>query len=165
MPGIAGIITDVLPRELAAEQLRRMLGVLRHESFYVCGSWFDERAPVSPLTPNMLVTEPLPHFVSRSVGVCGGDIYVRQTRRGNVIFGGGHGWGDAELGLARPQSEASFDSMMRVVELLLASSGISPTSLIQPGQNSASAQNTKDTIFMSNDDLPLSKILNLFENK
>jgi len=46
MPGIAGIITDVLPRELAAEQLRRMLGVLRHESFYVCGSWFDERAGI-----------------------------------------------------------------------------------------------------------------------
>jgi asparagine synthase (glutamine-hydrolysing) len=46
MPGIAGIITNILPRELAAEQLRRMLGVLRHESFYVCGSWFDERAGV-----------------------------------------------------------------------------------------------------------------------
>ena len=46
MPGIAGIITNVLTRELAAEQLRRMLGVLRHESFYVCGSWFDERAGV-----------------------------------------------------------------------------------------------------------------------
>lgn len=46
MPGIAGIITNVLPRELAAEQLRRMLGVLRHESFYVCGSWSDERAGI-----------------------------------------------------------------------------------------------------------------------
>jgi len=46
MPGIAGIVTNVLPKELAAEQLRRMLGVLRHESFYVCGSWFDERAGI-----------------------------------------------------------------------------------------------------------------------
>lgn len=46
MPGIAGIITNVLPRELAAEQLRRMLGVLPHESFYVCGSWFDERTGI-----------------------------------------------------------------------------------------------------------------------
>src|SRR4051794_15313057 len=46
MPGIAGIIPNVLPRELAAEQLRRMLGVLRHESFYVCGSWFDEGAGI-----------------------------------------------------------------------------------------------------------------------
>jgi len=84
----------------------------------IVASWFDERAPVSPLTPNMLVTEPLPYFISRSVGVCGGDIYVRQIQRGNVIFGGGHGWGDAELGLARPQSEASFDSMMRVVDIV-----------------------------------------------
>lgn len=81
-------------------------------------SWFDERAPLSPLTPNMLVTEPLPYFVSRSVGVCGGDIYVRQIRRGNVIFGGGHGWGDAELGLARPRSEASLDGMTRVVDIV-----------------------------------------------
>jgi len=46
MPGIAGIISNVLTREVAAEQLRRMLGVLRHESFYVCGSWFDERAGI-----------------------------------------------------------------------------------------------------------------------
>jgi glycine/D-amino acid oxidase-like deaminating enzyme len=84
----------------------------------IVASWFDERAPVSPLTPNMLVTEPLPYFVSRSVGVCGGDIYVRQIQRGNVIFGGGHGWGDAELGLARPQSKASFDGMMRVVDIV-----------------------------------------------
>jgi sarcosine oxidase subunit beta len=84
----------------------------------IVASWFGERAPVSPLTPNMLVTEPLPYLVSRSVGVCGGDIYVRQIPRGNVIFGGGHGWGDAELGLARPQSEASFDSMTRVVDIV-----------------------------------------------
>ena len=66
-------------------------------------SWFGEHAPVSPLTPNMLVTEPLPYFVSRSIGVCGGDIYVRQIQRGNVIFGGGHGYGDAERGFARPR--------------------------------------------------------------
>jgi asparagine synthase (glutamine-hydrolysing) len=46
MPGIAGLITNVLPREVAAEQLRRMLGVLRHESSYVSGSWVDERAGI-----------------------------------------------------------------------------------------------------------------------
>ena len=84
----------------------------------IVASWFDEHAPLSPLTPNMLVTEPLPYFIPRSIGVCGGDIYVRQIRRGNVIFGGGHGWGDAELGLARPQSETSLDGMMRVVDIV-----------------------------------------------
>ena len=35
--------------------------------------------------------------MTRSVGVCGGDVYVRQVARGNVILGGGRGWGDAEL--------------------------------------------------------------------
>jgi sarcosine oxidase subunit beta len=89
----------------------------------VVASWFGERAPVSPLTPNMLVTEPLPYVVSRSIGVCGGDIYVRQIRRGNVIFGGGHGWGDAELGLARPQSKTSLDSMVRALDIVPALQG------------------------------------------
>lgn len=81
-------------------------------------SWFGDRAPVTPLMPNMIVTEPLPYFISRSVGVCGGDVYVRQVQRGNVIFGGGRGWGDAELGLARPQSEASLGGMARVVDIV-----------------------------------------------
>jgi sarcosine oxidase subunit beta len=86
-------------------------------------SWFGETAPVSPLTPNMLVTEPMPYFISRSIGVCGGDIYVRQIRRGNAIFGGGRGWGDADLGFARPQSEASVDSMARVLDIVPALAG------------------------------------------
>lgn len=58
-------------------------------------AWFGEEAPFGPAVPNMLVTEPLPTFVTRSVGVCGGDVYVRQVARGNVILGGGRGWGDA----------------------------------------------------------------------
>jgi sarcosine oxidase subunit beta len=81
-------------------------------------SWFGEHAPVSPLTPNMLVTEPLPYFISRSIGVCGGDIYVRQIHRGNVIFGGGHGWGDAELSLARPRPEESLSGMTRTLHIV-----------------------------------------------
>jgi sarcosine oxidase subunit beta len=89
----------------------------------VVASWFGEQAPVSPLTPNMLVTEPLPYVVSRSVGVCGGDIYVRQIRRGNVIFGGGHGWGDAERGLARPLAEESLGGMARAVDIVPALAG------------------------------------------
>ncbi|MEN3381402.1 MAG: hypothetical protein V7608_1446 [Hyphomicrobiales bacterium] len=84
----------------------------------VVASWFGERAPVASLMPNMLVTEPLPYFVPRSIGVCGGDVYVRQIRRGNVIFGGGHGWGDAELGLARPHSEESLGGMTRTVDIV-----------------------------------------------
>jgi sarcosine oxidase, subunit beta len=89
----------------------------------VVASWFGEQLPLAPLTPNMLVTEPLPYLVSRSIGVCGGDIYVRQIRRGNVIFGGGHGWGDVELGLARPLAEESLGSMARTVDIVPALAG------------------------------------------
>ena len=86
-------------------------------------SWFGERAPVSPLTPNMVVTEPLPYFIPRSIGVVGGDIYVRQIQRGNVIFGGGHGWGDAELGLARPETDVSLGAMVRASDVVPALKG------------------------------------------
>jgi sarcosine oxidase subunit beta len=48
---------------------------------------------------------------------------VRQIRRGNVIFGGGHGWGDAELGFARPRTEESLGCMARAVDIVPALAG------------------------------------------
>ena len=62
---------------------------------------FGEDVPLQPLMPNMLVTEPLPFFISRSIGVCGGGVYLRQIARGNAILGGGDGWGDADIAPAR----------------------------------------------------------------
>src|SRR5271166_6528965 len=41
MPGVVGLITKV-PRESAEPQLLRMVETLRHESFYVTGTWIDE---------------------------------------------------------------------------------------------------------------------------
>src|SRR5689334_22092690 len=41
MPGIVGLITK-LPRECAEKQLDAMLSTLRHEPFYVTGTWIDE---------------------------------------------------------------------------------------------------------------------------
>ena len=41
MPGIVGLITN-MPREWAEPQLLRMVEALRHESFYVTGTWVDE---------------------------------------------------------------------------------------------------------------------------
>ena len=58
------------------------------------GALFGEHVPLEPLMPNMIVTEPMPFVATRSIGVCGGDVYVRQIKRGNVIFGGGRGAGD-----------------------------------------------------------------------
>ena len=81
-------------------------------------SAFGETAPVKPLNPNMLVTEPMPYFVERSIGVVGGDVYVRQIRRGNVIFGGGSGWHDADRGVARPVTEQSLGGMRRTLQLV-----------------------------------------------
>ena len=41
MPGIVGIISK-MPRQRAEAELRRMVGTLRHEAFYVDGTWIDE---------------------------------------------------------------------------------------------------------------------------
>ena len=84
---------------------------------------FGEIVPLAPLVPNMLVSEPIPFFVSRSIGVCGGDVYVRQVARGNVIFGGGRGWGDAELTRSRPVTAESLGGMARTLDLVPALKG------------------------------------------
>src|SRR6267143_7195345 len=41
MPGIVGLLTK-LPRERAEPELLRMVETLRHENFYVTGTWVDE---------------------------------------------------------------------------------------------------------------------------
>lgn len=41
MPGIVGLVTKI-PRERAEAQLRRMLGTVRHHSWYKTGTWVDE---------------------------------------------------------------------------------------------------------------------------
>jgi asparagine synthase (glutamine-hydrolysing) len=41
MPGIVGLVTK-MPRSWAEPQLKRMVEALRHESFYVTGTWIDE---------------------------------------------------------------------------------------------------------------------------
>ena len=85
--------------------------------------WFGDGAPVQTLAPNMIVTEPLPFFIDRSIGVCGGDIYVRQVDRGNVVFGGGNGWGDIELERSRPVTATTQGSMAKLIDLIPALKG------------------------------------------
>ncbi len=80
--------------------------------------FFGEDTPLSPLHPNMLVTEPMRFFIPRAIGVCGGDVYARQIARGNVIFGGGGGWGDRELGLARPVPAETLGGIRRTLRLI-----------------------------------------------
>jgi asparagine synthase (glutamine-hydrolysing) len=45
VPGIVGLITR-MPGELAEEKVAAMAGSLRHESFYVTGTWSDEQLGV-----------------------------------------------------------------------------------------------------------------------
>jgi sarcosine oxidase, subunit beta len=71
---------------------------------------FGEAAPMSPIYPNMWVTEPLPPFLGHSLGVVGGGVYARQVERGNCVIGGGRGHGDGEY--AQP-STATTRAVMR----------------------------------------------------
>jgi len=41
MPGIVGLITR-MPRQRAEQELLHMVEALRHEDFYVAGTWIDE---------------------------------------------------------------------------------------------------------------------------
>jgi sarcosine oxidase, subunit beta len=79
---------------------------------------FGEPVPVSPLSPNMLVTEPLPYFMTPNLGVVGGDVYLRQIRRGNVIFGGGRGTSDPNVPWSRPSPEAGYAVMAKALQLV-----------------------------------------------
>src|ERR1035437_290887 len=45
MPGIVGLVTR-MPRGQAESLLQRMVESLRHESFYVTGTWIDEHLGV-----------------------------------------------------------------------------------------------------------------------
>lgn len=84
---------------------------------------FGEDVPLRPLVPNMIVTEPLPFFVSRSIGVCGGGVYLRQIARGNAILGGGDGWGDAESNRSRPLTGVSLAAMTSALAIVPALAG------------------------------------------
>jgi sarcosine oxidase subunit beta len=84
---------------------------------------FGEVVPLRPLVPNMLVTEPLPFFISRSIGVCGGGVYLRQIARGNTILGGGDGWGDVECERSRPLTRTSMSAMASALALVPALAG------------------------------------------
>ncbi|WP_439597119.1 NAD(P)/FAD-dependent oxidoreductase [Falsiroseomonas sp.] len=79
---------------------------------------FGEPVPIEKLHPNMLVTEPLPYFLRESLGVVGGDLYLRQIPRGNVIFGGGRGESDAGITYTRPRPDAAFGAMQRAIAVI-----------------------------------------------
>ncbi len=85
---------------------------------------FGEPVPVVPLSPNMAVTEPVRYFIEPNLGVVGGNVYLRQIRRGNVIIGGGHGESDPAVPWSRPLPEVTLQTLRRAVELVPALAGV-----------------------------------------
>ena len=79
---------------------------------------FGEEVPLEAMMPNMVVTEPVPYIATRSIGVCGGDIYIRQIPRGNVIFGGGRGGGDWMDWRSRPSTETTLANIPKLVDIV-----------------------------------------------
>jgi sarcosine oxidase subunit beta len=85
---------------------------------------FGEAVPVSPLSPNMLVTEPIPWFIEPNLGVVGGNVYLRQIRRGNIVFGGGHGENDPSVPWSRALPDVGAQAMHRAIELVPGLAGV-----------------------------------------
>ena len=77
---------------------------------------FGDSVPMTPIYPNMWVTEPLPHFLDHNLGVFGGGLYARQVARGNCVIGGGRGRGDGEF--AQPSSDTTRAVMRDACALL-----------------------------------------------
>ena len=67
--------------------------------------WFDEAVTLVPEVPQVQVTEPLPYRIEPVLGFVGGDFYLRQTLRGNILFGSGQGRATADILRSRPLPE------------------------------------------------------------
>lgn len=78
---------------------------------------FGEIVPETVIRPLMMVTEPLPVFMTASLGIQGGGIYARQIDRGNCIIGGGR-VADNTSTYARPSSAAMHALMAATAALL-----------------------------------------------
>jgi sarcosine oxidase subunit beta len=77
--------------------------------------WFEEAVTLTPEIPQVQVTEPLPYRIEPVLGFVGGDFYLRQTLRGNILFGSGQGRATADSLRSRPLPE----SMRRSAEIAI----------------------------------------------
>lgn len=64
--------------------------------------WFDEAVTLTPEVPQVLVTEPTAYRIKPVLGIVGGGLYLRQTLRGNILFGGGEGRAKDGINRSRP---------------------------------------------------------------
>ncbi|MDP6587971.1 MAG: FAD-dependent oxidoreductase [Alphaproteobacteria bacterium] len=75
--------------------------------------WLGEAVELWPMMPQMVVTEPAPYFIEPALGVVGGDVYVRQIPRGNIIFGGRSGTADLDEGFGHAMTEEALGALQR----------------------------------------------------
>jgi sarcosine oxidase subunit beta len=101
-------------REFRAETLVNAAGAWGAK---VAG-WFGENVEIIPEVPQVLVTEPAPYAIEPVLGLVGGDLYLRQTLRGNILFGGGEGRANADWTLSRPLPEVSRSAAERAIRIV-----------------------------------------------
>jgi len=76
---------------------------------------FGEPVPLRPSAPQQGVTEPLPYAIGPAVSIVDSPIYLRQTPRGNVVFGGGrHGRADIATRRATALPENTEEQLAKV---------------------------------------------------
>lgn len=81
-------------------------------------AWLGETVELWPMMPQMAVTEPVPFFIEPALGVVGGDVYVRQIRRGNIIFGGRSGTADLDEGFGHAMVEETLGTLQRTARVI-----------------------------------------------
>ena len=80
--------------------------------------WFDEPVTLRPEVPQVLVTEPAPYRIKPVLGVIGGDLYLRQTLRGNILFGGGEGRANEGFTRSRPLPQVTRQTAAMAIRLV-----------------------------------------------
>lgn len=86
---------------------------------------FGEPVPIVARGPQMAVTEPLPYFIEPVLGGVSADIYLRQVKRGNVVYGGGlRGPVQTDPPRARPTPDLSMAQWGRLLRFVPALAGV-----------------------------------------
>jgi sarcosine oxidase subunit beta len=80
--------------------------------------WFGEAVAIKPEVPQVMVTEPLAHRINPVLGLVGGDLYLRQVARGNIIFGGGEGTISEDWLRSRPRPETAHAACRTAIAIV-----------------------------------------------
>jgi sarcosine oxidase subunit beta len=91
---------------------------------------FGEPVPITPRGPQMAVTEPVPYRIEPVMGIASDvpeeGVYLRQVRRGNIVFGGGlRGAASLETKRARLDPLNTLRQLPQVARLLPATRALS----------------------------------------